>query len=226
MRRSPPAPTNTLDLITAVTARHRGSISTAIPSSSPCCRAQGKQELLGHSARYSAEMGIQACTLPSPPRLGLGHAVLCARPVFATLLMVIERRLIDAEVPCSRDGRRICRRIGQRVLFGVQNVPKQDTDKYGIVSGRAKSHSHRQDVASLKSPSRRNAASTLAVVGRYLLTPGSSTIDRRSARCRRQRYRYRRNAQLRQREIGVCLRFEGTRYACGSKLGSLQATSS
>src|SRR6202041_2693028 len=109
--------------------------------------------------------------IPQPAPLGLGHAVLCARPVVgeAPFMVHLADDLIDAKVPCLKQMADVFDKHQVSVL-GVQNVPKQDTDKYGIVSlERSIAPRIGQMSHIVEKPKPEKAASTLAVVGRYLL---------------------------------------------------------
>jgi UTP--glucose-1-phosphate uridylyltransferase len=133
--------------------------------------------------------------------------------------------LIDAEVACLRQMVDVHEKYGGSVL-GVQNVPKQDTDKYGIVT-LEKNIAPRIGKMShiVEKPKPDKAASTLAVVGRYLL---SGSIFEDLAKIGKgaggEIQLTDGIARLMQREPVYAFEFEGKRYDCGSKLGYLQAT--
>ena len=101
-------------------------------------QAQGKTELLellrGILPSYASCIYIR-----QPAPLGLGHAVLCARPVVrdAPFMVHLADDLIDAEVPCLKQMVEVFA-AQQGSVLGVQNVPHHDTDKYGIVSLESK----------------------------------------------------------------------------------------
>src|SRR6202142_2352900 len=189
-------------------------------------QAQGKQELL--DALHGILPSWAACVyIRQPAPLGLGHAVLCARPVVgnAPFMVHLADDLIDAPVSCLKQMAKVHATQGGSVL-GVQNVPKQDTDKYGIVTlereiaPRVGKMSH-----IVEKPKPDKAASTLAVVGRYLLTP--SIFDDLSKIGKGAGGEIQLTdgiAQLMQREPVYAFEFEGKRYDCGSKYGYLQAT--
>src|ERR1700734_3968879 len=97
-------------------------------------QAQGKQDLLDTLSGILPSWA--SCVyIRQPAPLGLGHAVLCARPVVgdAPFMVHLADDLIDARVPCLKQMVDVHKKFGGSVL-GVQNVPKQDTDKYGIVT--------------------------------------------------------------------------------------------
>lgn len=189
-------------------------------------QAQGKQELL--DALHSILPSRASCIyIRQPAPLGLGHAVLCARPVVgnAPFMVHLADDLIDAPVPCLKQMAQVHATYGGSVL-GVQNVPQSDTDKYGIVSleqqiaPRIGKMSH-----IVEKPKPDKAASTLAVVGRYIL---SGSIFEDLAKIGKgaggEIQLTDGIARLMQREAIYAFEFEGKRYDCGSKLGYLQAT--
>jgi UTP--glucose-1-phosphate uridylyltransferase len=189
-------------------------------------QAQGKQELL--DVLHGILPSWATCVyIRQPAPLGLGHAVLCARPVVgeAPFMVHLADDLIDAEVPCLKQMVEVFAAHGGSVL-GVQNVPKQDTDKYGIVTLDRKVAPRTARMSHIvEKPKPDKAASTLAVVGRYLLSP--SIFDDLSKIGKGAGGEIQLTdgiAQLMQREPVYAFEFEGKRYDCGSKLGYLQAT--
>ena len=189
-------------------------------------QAQGKQDLLD-TLRGILPSWASCIYIRQPAPLGLGHAVLCARPVVgnAPFMVHLADDLIDAQVPCLKQMVEVHSRYGGSVL-GVQNVPKQDTDKYGIVtlektiSPRVAKMSH-----IVEKPKPEKAASTLAVVGRYLLS--ASLFDDLAKIGKGAGGEIQLTdgiARLMLREPVYAFEFEGKRYDCGSKLGYLQAT--
>jgi UTP--glucose-1-phosphate uridylyltransferase len=189
-------------------------------------QAQGKQELL--DVLHGILPSWASCVyIRQPAPLGLGHAVLCARPVVgdAPFLIHLADDLIDAQVPCLKQMVEVFATHGGSVL-GVQNVPKQDTDKYGIVTLESKVAPRVGRMSHIvEKPKPDKAASTLAVVGRYLLT--ASVFDDLAKIGKGAGGEIQLTdgiARLMQREPVYAFEFEGKRYDCGSKLGYLQAT--
>jgi UTP--glucose-1-phosphate uridylyltransferase len=189
-------------------------------------QAQGKQELL--DALHGILPGWASCIyIRQPAPLGLGHAVLCARPVVgnAPFMVHLADDLIDAEVPCLKQMAAVFAAHGGSVL-GVQTVPHKDTDKYGIVSlegtvgPRVGKLSH-----IVEKPKPDQAPSDLAVVGRYLLTPAVFDDLAKIGQGAGGEIQLTDGiARLMLREAVYAYEFEGKRYDCGSKLGYLQAT--
>src|SRR5277367_3262796 len=189
-------------------------------------QAQGKQELL--DVLHGILPSWASCVyIRQPAPLGLGHAVLCARPVVgeSSFMVHLADDLIDAPVSCLKQMVEVFE-AHQGSVLGVQNVPKQDTDKYGIVSlerniaPRIGKMSH-----IVEKPKPEKAASTLAVVGRYLLS--ASVFDDLAKIGKGAGGEIQLTdgiARLMQREPVYAFEFAGKRYDCGSKLGYLQAT--
>ena len=187
--------------------------------------AAGKQELLQLVRRIMPD-DMQVVYVRQHRALGLGHAVLCARELvgneaFAVLLaddlMVGEPSITSQMVRQYEEWR--------ASILAVQDVPREETRRYGIVSGTAL-NDRLVDVSGIvEKPSPEDAPSTLAVAGRYILTPGifdelanqqqgvGGEIQLTDA-----------IASMLRREKIFAFRYEGKRYDCGSKLGFLQAT--
>jgi UTP--glucose-1-phosphate uridylyltransferase len=111
-------------------------------------------------------------------------------------------------------------------VLGVQNVPKNDTDKYGIVTlERPMLDRVGKMIHIIEKPKPDKAPSTLAVVGRYLLS--GSVFDDLAKIGKGAGGEIQLTdgiARLMQREAVYAFEFEGKRYDCGNKLGYLQAT--
>jgi UTP--glucose-1-phosphate uridylyltransferase len=133
--------------------------------------------------------------------------------------------LIDAKVSCLKQMVEVFS-VHQGSVLGVQNVPRSDTDKYGIVS-LERSVAPRIGKMShiVEKPKPAQAASTLAVVGRYLLTGAVFDDLAKIGKGAGGEIQLTDGiARLMQREPVYAFEFEGKRYDCGSKLGYLQAT--
>jgi UTP--glucose-1-phosphate uridylyltransferase len=217
---------DTLVFITGSSKRAIEDHFDSNPELESVLQAQGKQDLLD-TLRGILPSWASCVYIRQPAPLGLGHAVLCARPVVgnAPFMVHLADDLIDAEVPCLKQMVDIHSKYGGSVL-GVQNVPKQDTDKYGIVSlestvaPRVGKMSH-----IVEKPKPDKAASTLAVVGRYLLSASLFEDLAKIGKGAGGEIQLTDGiARLMQREPVYSFEFEGKRYDCGSKLGYLQAT--
>ena len=189
-------------------------------------QAQGKQDLLD-TLRGILPAWATCVYIRQPAPLGLGHAVLCSRPVVgeAPFMVHLADDLIDAAVPCLKQMTDVFSTHGGSVL-GVQTVPKQDTDKYGIVTLEREIAARLGKISHIvEKPKPDKAASTLAVVGRYLLSAGIFEDLAKIGKGAGGEIQLTDGiARLMQREPVYAFEFAGKRYDCGSKLGYLQAT--
>jgi UTP--glucose-1-phosphate uridylyltransferase len=152
--------------------------------------------------------------------------VLCSRPVVGDepFFVHLADDLIDAPEPCLKQMARVFDEHHASVL-GVETVQPQDTDKYGIVATRSVTDRLSQVQRIVEKPKPEQAPSNLAVVGRYLLTPG--VYDRLATTGRGAGGEIQLTdgiAALLGEETVYAYAFEGRRYDCGSKLGYLEAT--
>ena len=186
---------------------------------------RGKTELL-EFVRNMIPRDINCIYIRQPEALGLGHAVLCARPAvgdepFAVLLA---DDLLDGQPPVMKQMTDIYDTHGSSVI-GVQQVAREDTKSYGIVDSKSMSESLEQVLRIVEKPRPEDAPSTLAVVGRYVLTPRIfhhlSKIGKGSGGEIQLTDGI---AALLAEEQVLAYRYQGTRYDCGSKLGYLEAT--
>jgi UTP--glucose-1-phosphate uridylyltransferase len=157
--------------------------------------------------------------------LGLGHAVLCAKPAvgdepFAVLLA---DDLLDGSVPVVKQMVEQYDYYRCSVL-GVQDVPREDTRSYGIVATRPLSERLEAMTAIVEKPKPEDAPSTLAVVGRYVLTPRIfHYLEQAKPGTGGEIQLTDGIAALLKEEQVLAYRYNGVRYDCGSKLGYLQA---
>lgn len=157
--------------------------------------------------------------------LGLGHAVLCAHSVVhdEPFAVILADDLIDGEVPVLKQMVEVYDRHHCSIL-GVEDVPREHTSRYGIVGSTPLEPNVERVNAIVEKPAPAVAPSTLAVVGRYILTP---RIFHHLAKVERgtggEIQLTDGIAALMQEEPLLAYRFSGIRYDCGSKLGYLQA---
>jgi UTP--glucose-1-phosphate uridylyltransferase len=170
--------------------------------------------------------GINCIYIRQTEALGLGHAVLCAAPVIGNepFAVLLADDLIDSPVPVMKQMSEIAAR--ERVAtIGVMTVPADDVGSYGIVETAASEGGVARIQRIVEKPRAGSTPSTLAVVGRYILTPrifhhlramspgAGGEIQLTDA-----------IARLLAEERVVAFSFDGRRYDCGSKLGYLEAT--
>lgn len=186
---------------------------------------QGKADLL-QAVREIVPSWASCIFIRQGSPLGLGHAVLCARPVVENqpFFVHLADDLIDANVSCLKQMAEVHAARNASVL-GVEIVPKEDTNKYGIVATDNREGKVSRVSKIVEKPKPENAPSNLAVVGRYILTGNIfnklTTIGRGAGGEIQLTDGI---AALMNDEPVYAYEFEGKRYDCGSKLGYLQAT--
>ncbi len=187
--------------------------------------AQGKSDLLQQVRSVLPSYATCIYIRQSAP-LGLGHAVLCARPAVGNepFFVHLADDLIDAEVPCLKQMAGVYEAKRASVI-GCETVPRSETDKYGIVAVEGPHAVTSRMRSIVEKPKPAVAPSTLAVVGRYLLTPSIfDHLERIGKGAGGEIQLTDGIARLMVEEAVYAYRFTGKRYDCGSKLGYLQAT--
>jgi len=187
--------------------------------------ARGKLRML-ELVRNILPSHVNCIYIRQSEALGLGHAVLCAKPVvgdepFAVLLA---DDLLDGEPPVMKQMVDLYNYYHCSIL-GVQNVAPEETNQYGIVAATPLSDGLHKVSSIVEKPKPENAPSTLGVVGRYILTPrifhhienikpgAGGEIQLTDA-----------IAGLLTEQQVMAYEFKGIRYDCGNKLGYLKAT--
>jgi UTP--glucose-1-phosphate uridylyltransferase len=185
----------------------------------------GKQEMLD-LVRGIVPPGVSCIYIRQGVPLGLGHAVLCAKPAVGNepFFVHLADDLIYSEVPCLKQMADHYERFGASVL-GVESVPKDQTASYGIVAIEENGNGLQRVTQIVEKPAPEDAPSNLAVVGRYILTPAIFEELEQTGRGAGGEIQLTDGiAALLAREPVAVLPFGGRRYDCGSKIGYLRAT--
>jgi len=183
----------------------------------------GKNEQL-ESIRNFVPEGVSCIYIRQGEPLGLGHAVLCARPAVGDepFFVHLADDLIAGEPGCLAQMADEHADHGGSVV-AVETVPRENTSSYGIVEV---DEADRNRVMSIvEKPAPEDAPSTSGVVGRYLLAP--EIFDRLENTGRGAGGEIQLTdgiADLLKDRPVYAYSFNGVRYDCGSKLGYLQAT--
>jgi UTP--glucose-1-phosphate uridylyltransferase len=191
-------------------------------------QARGKKALL-EAVKDAVPSGINCVYIRQAEPLGLGHAVLCARQVVGNEPFAI--LLADDLMQPGPDGVSVMKQMvdlysrQHASVLAVQEVRREETTSYGIVSCTPWAERTSRITGIVEKPKPENAPSTLAVVGRYLLSPmifdhlanlkpgAGGEIQLTDAL-----------AKLIHDQPVLAYNFEGRRYDCGSKIGYLEAT--
>ncbi len=169
------------------------------------------------------------CYVRQKEPLGLGHAILCARPLvgdepFAVFLG--DDIIGGAPTPCMRQLLDVFERQ-QGPVIAVERVPRARIHQYGVIDARPLDGAPRiYEIRDLvEKPQAREAPSDLAIIGRYVLTPDIFDILAETRPDRRGEIQLTDGLRrLRQRRPMYAVEFEGKRYDTGDKLGFLKAT--
>ncbi|HEY2817481.1 MAG TPA: UTP--glucose-1-phosphate uridylyltransferase GalU [Casimicrobiaceae bacterium] len=195
------------ELETELALRHKSALIEAVQAATP--------------------PGINCIYIRQTEALGLGHAVLCAAPVVnnEAFCVLLADDLIDAQVPVIKQMLDVAGRENASTI-GVMEVPSADIGSYGIVEAIPEPAVERLGRISriVEKPKAGSVASTLAVVGRYVLSarifhhlraaqPGAGGEIQLTDGI----------AGLLSEERILAYTFEGQRYDCGDKLGYMEA---
>jgi UTP--glucose-1-phosphate uridylyltransferase len=159
--------------------------------------------------------------------LGLGHAVLCAKPVVGEepFAILLADDLIDGDQHSALDQMTSHFSKYQCSIVGVERVPKSETQRYGIVQPLPFAKRLSNMVGIVEKPSPEEAPSDLAVVGRYILTPRIFGLLETTPRGAGNEIQLTDAiAALLEEEQVLACELEGRRYDCGNKLDYLIAT--
>lgn len=188
--------------------------------------AKGKTQML-EMVRNILPPGISCVYIRQAEALGLGHAVLCGKPVVGSepFAVILADDLIDSSSKgCLKQMVEIYERENSGVI-GVQKVPQEAVGSYGVIAGDQVNDNLWRISGIVEKPKPEEAPSNIAVVGRYILdgsifeilentsTGAGGELQLTDAIAN----------QIEQRSV-YAYEFEGRRYDCGSKLGYLQAT--
>ena len=190
---------------------------------------RNKAELL-EAVQAATPPGINCIYIRQSEALGLGHAVLCAEPVVgdAPFAVILADDLIDARVPVMQQMVEMSSRMNAATI-GVMNVAAEDVAKYGIVETEAPAQMKNERLGRItrivEKPKVGSTTSTLAVIGRYVLSPRIfGHLRTLPAGAGGEIQLTDGIARLAAEEAVYAFAFDGRRYDCGTKLGYLEAT--
>jgi len=168
---------------------------------------------------------VSCIFIRQPGALGLGHAVSCAKPVVgdSPFSVILADDLIDGDVSATKQMADAYAANGGSVL-GVEDVLPSETGSYGIVDANVVSSDLLKVNSMVEKPKPEEAPSTLAVVGRYILTPKIfECLDKVKPGKGGEIQLTDGISDLMAFEDVFAYRFAGKRFDCGSKLGFMKA---
>ena len=191
--------------------------------------SRNKKDLLA-SVRNISDM-IDVSYVRQKEALGLGHAILRAKELVGRepFAAVLSDDVIDSDTPCLRQLLDVYEYFGSSVV-ALMEVPRDKISAYGVVDAEPVPHNGARDRLfrihnMVEKPKADDAPSNLAIIGRYVLTPEIfDSLESIPAGAGGEiQLTDGLKHLLRSRPV-YGLRFEGTRYDAGDKLGFLRAT--
>ncbi|GER70389.1 UTP--glucose-1-phosphate uridylyltransferase [Weizmannia acidilactici] len=184
---------------------------------------KGKFDLL-EKVRYSSNLANIHYIRQKEP-LGLGHAVWCARNFIGDepFAVLLGDDIVQNDPPCLKQLIDQYEETRSSVI-GVQEVPEEETHRYGIIAPASKEGRRYQVDKFVEKPKQGTAPSNLAIIGRYLLTPEIFMfLDKQEKGAGGEIQLTDAIQQLNQIQRVFAYQFEGKRYDVGEKLGFIQS---
>jgi UTP--glucose-1-phosphate uridylyltransferase len=187
---------------------------------------RGKKEQLDEIRKISQMINLAYVRQGEP--LGLGHAVLVTKNLVGDepFAVILGDDVMDADPPATRQLIDVYHRVGGPVL-AVERVPMEQVSSYGVVAideaeDLGKGVHRITDL--VEKPTREEAPSNLAIIGRYVLTPDifPALEETKSDRTGEIQLTNGLRRLLQQRPIYAC-EVQGVRHDTGNKLGFLKA---
>ncbi len=210
-----------------VTGRNKGVIEDHFDSQFELERTLAERGRKAELEQLLAELpqpGQTSFTRQQKP-LGLGHAVWCAREIVGDepFALLLPDMLHHAAKPCLADMIEAYAANGGNHI-AVAPVPEDQTHQYGIVGVEDRSAKVSRIESMIEKPERGTAPSNLHITGRYILQPEIFAILERGERGAGGEIQITdAMITLAQSQAFFAVRFDGTIYDCGSKIGFLAA---
>lgn len=187
-------------------------------------RQKGKRKLLAEVQKISNMMDI--CYVRQKEPNGLGHAILCTKNLIKNepFAVLLGDDIIDADVPALKQLLDVYYTYNAPVI-AVQEVDRSQVSNYGIIEATPIGDRVYKISDMVEKPSIEEAPSNLAIIGRYILTPGIIDILEKTNPGSGKEIQL---TDALKKLVKVCpvygYKFKGTRYDAGDKLGFLKAT--
>lgn len=216
-----------IEEILIITGRNKKSIEDHFDRSVELeleLESKGKTELLDEVRRISNMVNIHFIRQKEPK--GLGHAIYCAKTFIGNepFAVLLGDDIVYSKKPCLKQMIETYNEY-QTTILGVQKVPHEDVNKYGVVDGL-----HIEDrvykVRDLvEKPITEEAPSDMAILGRYIINPGIFDVLEHTKPGKGGEIQITDALkELSQKEAMYAYNFEGRRYDVGDKQGFLEAT--
>jgi UTP--glucose-1-phosphate uridylyltransferase len=186
--------------------------------------ARGKKDALAAVRATELGSGRLFYTRQQEP-LGLGHAVWCARELVGNepFAILLPDDVVLADTPCLKQMVDAYDQVGGNIV-AVVDVPREHTDRYGNLDVSSDDGRLVAATGLVEKPKPANAPSTVSIIGRYILQPEIfAHLDRQERGAGNEIQLTDSMTRLIGAQPFHGLRFEGTRYDCGDKVGFLEA---
>lgn len=216
-----------IEEILIITGRNKKSIEDHFDKSVELeleLEKKGKTELLEEVRRISDMVNIHYIRQKEP--LGLGHAVYCAKSFISNepFAVLLGDDIVYSDKPCLKQMIEVYDEYKTTIL-GVQKVPEEEVNKYGIVKGKQIADRIYEVNDLIEKPAVEDAPSNMAILGRYIINPGIFEILEHTKPGKGGEIQLTDALkELAQREAIYAYNFEGKRYDVGDKQGFLEAT--
>lgn len=210
-----------------VTSRGKGALEDHFDSNNDLKRtleARDKQRELAILQSTEIPSGELLFTRQRDP-LGLGHAVWCARHLVGRepFAILLADDVVLAKTPCLKQMIDAYDEVGGNVV-GVVDVPREQTNRYGILDVESDNGKLAKIRGLVEKPTPEQAPSTLSIIGRYILQPEVfDELEARKIGAGGEIQLTDSMARLIGKQPFHGLRYEGTRYDCGDKIGFIEA---
>lgn len=216
-----------IEEILIITGRNKTSIENHFDKSVELelvLEKKGKTDLLEEVRRISDMVNIHYIRQKEPK--GLGHAIHCAKSFIGDepFAVLLGDDVVYSEKPCLKQMIEVYDEYKTTIL-GVQEVPNEDVNKYGIVDGKYIEDRVYKVKGMVEKPTVEEAPSNIAVLGRYIINPAIFEILEHTKPGKGGEIQLTDGLkELAEREAMYAYNFEGRRYDVGDKQGFLEAT--
>lgn len=216
-----------IEEILIITGRNKKSIEDHFDKSVELeleLEQKGKQEMLEMVRDISNMVNIHYIRQKEPK--GLGHAIHCAKSFIGDepFAVLLGDDIVDNEIPCLKQLISAYDEYKTSIL-GVQEVAKEDTNKYGILDVKHIEDRVYKVKDMVEKPDVDKAPSNVAILGRYIITPAIFDILENQEPGKGGEIQLTDALKtLGKQEAIYAYNFEGRRYDVGDKFGFLEAT--
>jgi UTP--glucose-1-phosphate uridylyltransferase len=210
-----------------VTSRGKTALEDHFDSNNDLKRtleARKKTHALALLQETEIESGQLLFTRQRDP-LGLGHAVWCAKHMIGDepFAVLLADDVVLAEKPCLKQMLEAYEEVGGNIV-GIVDVPREHTNRYGILDVESDNGRLVKIKGLVEKPEPISAPSTLSIIGRYILQPQIlNELESKRTGAGGEIQLTDSMARLIGKQPFHGVRFEGTRYDCGDKVGFIEA---